>query len=358
MTRQPCTLSETDTTASPSGWYPENLAQIQRTLDSLHQQDDQSRLAAVFDFDNTCICGDIGRSVFRCQAQTLSYRIDPPTLAELLPVCEAAIDGQDLTLIRQQLISDYTLLYPFLAEGRPEEALTHPGQARFSTLLLWYAAAARRVPQLGSGFVVQLMAQLLAGHTTAEMAALTDLTIEQLLGEPLGQQRCQAEFPPPIGTIEAGFDTGIRAYDEMIDLMHLLTRHQIDCQVISASSGPLVQAAVTRFAFPVAAEHIFGIRLTPLPEGIFAPEPLAGYPLTYRSGKAEVIHSRINGQVILVAGDADTDYEMLTLPDIPLRLLINRNSTGLISTLYEHPDYLLQGLDTGTGSFRPERTTC
>ena len=64
---------------------------------------------------------------------------------------------------------------------------------------------------------------------------------------------------------------------------------------------------------------------------------------------------RREGFEVLVAGDADTDYEMLTLPEVDIRLLVNRNQTGLISTLYQDPRILLQGLDQATGRFRPFR---
>jgi hypothetical protein len=46
---------------------------------------------------------------------------------------------------------------------------------------------------------------------------------------------------------------------------------------------------------------------------------------------------------------------MLTLPDVPLRLLINRKQNGLISSLYQQPNILLQGIDLRQGQFRPSR---
>ncbi|MDR2548819.1 MAG: hypothetical protein LBD10_01240 [Desulfobulbus sp.] len=58
---------------------------------------------------------------------------------------------------------------------------------------------------------------------------------------------------------------------------------------------------------------------------------------------------------MLVAGDADTDYEMLTLPEVDIRLLLNRRQRGLIATLYEDRHVLVQGLDLATGRFRPAR---
>ncbi|MCL1979892.1 MAG: hypothetical protein FWG62_02315, partial [Proteobacteria bacterium] len=79
------------------------------------------------------------------------------------------------------------------------------------------------------------------------------------------------------------------------------------------------------------------------------------YPVTYREGKTEIIRRWIDARPVLVAGDADTDYEMLTLPEVDIRLLLNRQQPGLIASLYEDQQVLVQGLDLTTGRFRPAR---
>ena len=81
------------------------------------------------------------------------------------------------------------------------------------------------------------------------------------------------------------------------------------------------------------------------------------YPLTYREGKNEIIDRFISARPWFVAGDADTDYDMLTRPGVSIRLLINRNLSGLIAELYDRPDILLQGIDQSSGSFRPSSET-
>jgi len=137
--------------------------------------------------------------------------------------------------------------------------------------------------------------------------------------------------------------------------MRTLAQQGVERYVISASTEWLVEGAAQWLGFPVAADHIFGIRVR-LDDGerlgIGDPE---AYPTTFRQGKAEIIRRWIEGTPVLVAGDADTDFEMLTLPGVAIRLLINRRQTGLISTLYQDPSILLQGLDLTTGRFRPSR---
>ena len=89
--------------------------------------------------------------------------------------------------------------------------------------------------------------------------------------------------------------------------------------------------------------------------GLVLPQEETNYPLTYREGKNAIIDRFIGGTPWFVAGDADTDYDMLTRPGVCLRLLINRNLSGLIGKLYQRPDILLQGIDQRNGCFRPSR---
>ena len=90
---------------------------------------------------------------------------------------------------------------------------------------------------------------------------------------------------------------------------------------------------------------------------VVLPEEAPDYPLTYRAGKNEIIDRFIPGHPWFVAGDADTDYDMLTRPGVTLRLLINRQLPGLIAELYQQPDILLQGIDQTSGCFRPSSET-
>ena len=105
----------------------------------------------------------------------------------------------------------------------------------------------------------------------------------------------------------------------------------------------------------MTADQIFGIRVALDAQSRLTTQDPVAYPITFREGKADIIRQFIGRTPVLVAGDADTDFEMLTLPEVPIRLLINRNQTGLISTLYQAPSILLQGLDLRTGRFRPSR---
>ncbi len=163
------------------------------------------------------------------------------------------------------------------------------------------------------------------------------------------------EAAEPLGPIQASHPLGLQPHPEMLSLMHRLQGLGIDCAILSASTEWLVEEAARLLGFPVAPERIFGIRVALDARGRLTTGDPDDYPVTYRQGKAEVIRRFLPGRPVLVAGDADTDYEMLTLPEVDIRLLVNRNQSGLISTLYQDPRILLQGLDQATGRFRPFR---
>ncbi|PIE68576.1 MAG: hypothetical protein CSA21_06590 [Deltaproteobacteria bacterium] len=338
------------------GWFPENEQRIRTAL--IQETDDSAQpLAAVLDFDNTCIFRDIGRGFFRCQLFALHYRISPQALAGLLPELDVVVEQRPLRLVRQQLLADYGLLHPLLVQGQRNQAMNHQACHRFTALMLWYVRVARELPSLGSTQVVTLLARLLGGFSVHELQELAHKVIKTLLAEPLTLSTRSATLPAPLGTITETYEQGLRPYPEIVNLLGWLDTANITCHIISASNEALVRAAAKHLDFPVDSENIHGIRLQEGQHGLCTSELDPNTPVTCRQGKNEAIDRHVKGRVLLVAGDADTDYEMLTRPGIPLRLLINRKQQGLISSLYTHPDYLLQGIDRTRGCFRPSRET-
>jgi phosphoserine phosphatase len=336
-------------------WFPENLARINRKLETMPIGNAASKPVAVFDFDNTCVFRDVGQAVFRYQLQQLRYRIAPQQLASILPVLEGELAGRSIKAVTSALMYTYCRLWPLISNQEIEKARLLPEYRLFAALLLWFTDKARRDERLGPRYVLPFMGKMLAGYSRAELRQLAAEVVTAAMAEPLTEETLAVDAPEPIGRIEAGFPLGLQAYQEIKTLMQRLQRRGIDCYVISASTEWLVEEAVRLLGFPVAADHIFGVRV-----GLDGQDQLTtadpdAYPLTFREGKAEIIRRFIGATPLLVAGDADTDFEMLTLPEVEIRLLINRNQTGLISTLYQDPRILLQGLDLRTGRFRPSR---
>lgn len=339
-------------------WFPPNLARITARLPP-HPGHGSTAVAtrpvAVFDFDNTCVFRDVGQAVFRYQLLHLRYGLEPSALAAILPCLEGDLAGRPLTLVTATLVAAYGRLWPLISDHRQAEARRRPEYRLFTTLLLWFVDQARRDQRLGPCFVLPFMAKLLAGQSLAQLRQLAAEVVLAAQAEPLIEETLECDGPEPLGRLAASYPLGLHAFPEMQALMQRLQRQGIDCYVVSASTEWLVKEAVRLLDFPVAADHIFGIRVRVDGGGVLTTADAEDYPITFRAGKAEIISRFITGSPVLVAGDADTDFEMLTLPAVAVRLLLNRNQSGLISTLYQDPDILLQGLDLRTGRFRPWR---
>lgn len=343
-------------TPSPEGnWHPDNLARITTTLRALADQPPTPAPVAIFDFDNTCIFRDIGQATFRFQIEHLRYRITPEELAAILPQGEGQLADRPLATIRSTLVQSYRELWPLIASDQPLQARQRPAYPLFATLLLWCTDMARKDERFGPRYVLPFMGKMLAGFTTTEVRQIAREVVEQAGREQLATAGFSAEAPAPIGAIAASAPTGLHPYPEMRGLMEQLATAGIERYVISASAEWLVEGAAPQLGFAIDSEHIFGIRVRLDADERLTIEDAADYPATYREGKTEVIRRFIDGTPALVAGDADTDYEMLTLPGVALRLLINRMQNGIISSLYPRPDILLQGIDLHQGIFRPSR---
>ena len=340
-------------------WYPENLARIQEALTRLPAAGNHSGSTAppfaVFDFDNTCIFRDIGQAVFRVQLLELHYRINPQTLATLIPEKAQDLAGRPWELLRSTILQHYQELWPLIQAEKKEEAQAHPAYPGFVTLFYWYVVNARSAPELGPRYVLALLAKIQAGFTLTELQAFCTRVLDEAQQERLAVFTLQAEFPAPLGSMSARYPTGLQPFAEMQELMKLFLHHGLRCYVVSASSEWLVQTVAPRLGFPLTQDNIFGVRTTLANGGLVLPQEETNYPLTYREGKNAIIDRFIGGTPWFVAGDADTDYDMLTRPGVCLRLLINRNLSGLIGKLYQRPDILLQGIDQRNGCFRPSR---
>lgn len=340
-------------------WRPENYSRIQKALIRLAagEKTEARPPCAVFDFDNTCIFRDIGQAMFRVQLLDLHYRISPDVLATLISLEGESMAGRPWSSVRSTILANYQELWPLIQAGKQGTAKASPAYQSFVTLFYWLVANARSAPSLGPRYVLSLLAKLQAGYTLAELDGLCTRILAQVQQEPLASKTLQIELSEPLGSISASYPTGLKAFREMQVLMRLFQHHGLLCYVVSASSEWLVKTVAPLLGFPLSPAHIFGVRTKMGAGDMVLPEEAADYPLTYREGKNEIIDRFISPSPWFVAGDADTDYDMLTRPGVSIRLLINRNLSGLIAELYNRPDILLQGIDQVSGSFRPSSET-
>lgn len=341
----------------PGNWEPGNYSTLNRLLEYHSKISLKTSLTAVFDFDNTSLYGDVGKTVFHYQRKGLHFRLSPEEFATLFPKSEQPIVSTQFSLRKSRIVSLYKVLWPFIFTNQRVTALQLPEYKEFNALLSWYCDASRRQKELGPEYSLTFLARLLAGYTVDEVEELSCRAFVAALYEPVGIEKKTVRCSDAIGYIQVVRTTGLQVQREMVDLMKQLRLAGIHCSIVSASTEWIVKAAVLFFDFPVKEENIFGIRVRLSTKNVLSSELLENYPVTYRKGKVTIIDKFIKKQPILVAGDAETDFEMLTMPQVSVRILINHNRSGLISSLYSEPGILLQGLDKSTGCFRPFKET-
>ncbi|HHB74984.1 MAG TPA: hypothetical protein ENK84_00365 [Desulfobulbus sp.] len=331
--------------------YSAGRKRLHGWLEVIRRKPDFSQPVAVFDFDGTCIFNDIGKAVFEFQLDHFLFRHHIESFAALFPQWAGALDGIPMAKIREQLIGLYRELSSLTSKRIPAITTLRPAWKKFKVLFLWYINAARRNPLLGPEYTLTLLTRLLAGYTVAEVGRMTIQALQKALDANVGEVIHSIRFAPPIGTISVTMHQGIRVYPEMIDLMTGLNESGIRCVVISASSQWVVEHALEYLGFPVEREDVYGIRVKLNEQGVLKTCPADDYPITYRMGKRQVLENLVSGTPILVAGDAETDYEMLTMP-VPVRFIIDHGGKGLIRELINTPGYLVQAVDRRKGAFR------
>lgn len=367
-------LAEDPPRLEPLGWEPTNRAVLERWLAQVALR--EGRRVAVFDFDNTLIFHDCGEATFRYQLTELQLRVTPEQLGALIPseICgvKALADGTSLADVRADLLDAYGQLWPWIEKGEQAGVKDSDPARDLRAKLLWFYDAAYETPRIGALYAYPLLARLLAGYTPEEAGALARAGVDMARAEEPAQDSWTSATPGRIGMRTHGFYRGLRAQEEMIELVRALQGVGVEPFVVSASAEPIVEATAKHLGYPFDAEHVFGIRMALDADGRITTTSAADYPLTWRQGKVDLIRQEIKAEPLLVAGDTFTDYEMLVaFAATEVRLLINRNKpVEELEPLYRdgaragqrapapgRPRVVLQGRDEPLGCFRPDLLT-
>jgi hypothetical protein len=346
-------------------WFPAN----HRALSDFIAHFGRAAGVAVFDWDNTCIFNDIGDATFRRQLGQLALALTPTELDALLPGEVAGVTtlctGASMAALGADIRAAYTVLWPHIRAGNPKAGLETPAHHDFRAKVGHLYEGLVSTPGIGAVYAYRWLTRLWGGFTPEQVRALAADTVRAAGDEPVGHGSWQAATGGAAGKVAFSFRTHVQPHPEIFDLMRALEGAGIAVYVVTASLEDVVRGAAATWAAPVASERIFGMRLATRSPRL-APEPAPDYPVTYRAGKVEVIQRFLPSAPILVAGDHNTDYEMLTgFPETRMRLVINRNGSGDIRSLYgaalapagPGPVTLLQGRDENRGAFRPGRET-
>jgi phosphoserine phosphatase len=308
---------------------------------------------AVFDWDNTCIFGDIGEAIFRRQALRLEFKFGPERLRAIIPDQVQGIDsinvnGQLLPLlqVKGQIVSAYEKIYD------RDLMEIHASAARrdFSAGLLALNRGFEETPGIGCEFAYPWTINFLQGFSPAEVRRLAAEVIDSELQNVIENHTLSDSSK----YLLYHWTAGIRPFPEMAGLARILKK--AGCQVIvSTASNPLIiETMMQRIGF--AAELVIGMasrlegdRL----QGTLEP----GLEPNFGPGKVQNMRQLLDQEPVFVAGDSSGDYEIMTaFPGTRLKLIIRRRQPGKMAALYKKalagdPQYLLQDVNPATGQF-------
>jgi len=308
---------------------------------------------AVFDWDNTCICGDIGDALFRYQALNLEFKFTPEQLQVIIPdqvlgIDHININGQlwPLPKIKRQIVNAYEKIFGHdLIEIRDSAALRD-----FSVGLLALNRGLEETPGIGCEFAYLWTIHFLAGFSPAEVCRLAKEVIDRELQSAIEDH----VMGDSLETLSFHWTNGIRPFAEMVDLARVLKK--IDCRVVvsSASNPLLIETMMQRIGF--SADQVIGMA-SAIENNILQGTLTPGLAFNYGPGKVENMKKLLGRDPDFAAGDSNGDYEMVTaFPGTRLKLLVRRKQPGKMAGLYDQalagdPRYLLQDVDPASGRF-------
>lgn len=260
---------------------------------------------AVFDFDNTCIFGDIGELFSHYLIDEVGYRYDLDAFWRLID----PRDGRD----HIRGLAEALLAAP--PEARKAGAIYEEYLAEMG------AVYARKYRREGASSCYEWAVRLHVGMLPDEIRRGT---VEAICRE------VDADVDVELRGTSRGNDVriarGIRIHREFRQLISALDDLGFEVWVVSATNQWTVETFAER-EFGVPAERVLGNRLAFEADGrILSDRTLA--PVLYRQGKADIIAQEIGRQPALVFGDSWTDFEMMCQAS-QLAVLIDRGQAEL-----------------------------
>lgn len=265
-----------------SGWTPEVRGRIAETIRSAPRSE---RRVAVFDFDNTCILGDIGELYSHFLIDELLYRYDLEAFWELID--EA--DGRDT--IRELAHAALDL----------SEAERHTSEVYERYLAEMGALYGRKLVRDGKANTYAWAILLHVGISELDMKTFSQRTIDLELKRPVGVETRQTSRGENVR-----INRGMRPFDEIARLMRSLERRGFEVWIVSASNRWSVETFGAHFG--IANERVIGNDVY-VEYGVLTDELVP--PALFRRGKVDAIEREIGVPPTLVFGDSDTDYDMM-----------------------------------------------
>ena len=267
------------------GWRPD----VHRRLCELIASGGDDRAVAVFDFDNTCVLGDIGEAYGHYLVETMRYRYDLERFWDLVHPDDGRRRLREVTEEAMNTVSG----------GEDAFGSEEPAYRRYlAEMMTLYD---RRLERAGKRDCYEWAVRLHVGLDEEEMRQWSTAAIRR----ELQRTRESVRFSFSDGR-EIEIQRGIRPFVEIRRLFDALRQVGWEVWIVSATN----EWTVRQFApvFGVPTDRVLGNRVGVV-DGELTDETES--PVLFREGKVEAIDRRIGTRPDLVVGDAVTDYEML-----------------------------------------------
>lgn len=338
----------------------------------------------VMDWDQTCAHFDVEEALMRYQIFNLRFRFSEDQFRGLL---KDTINGVSqlsdrfgnirLAGINSDLMADFRYIRAnykdFGGKMTFGEIAATPQYADFAARLIFLCEGYYDTPGIGMDYTFQWELFLLTGYTVDEVKSLAKEAISYELANKIDRVTLTtpAGLKTASGVVSCTYNSGLRVFPEMQDLIATCMKQGIDVFIVSASYKPVVEVfgGVGNFGYNLSPGQVIGMELETDSEGRIKPEYKKGWVKTVRGGKVEAINRVIktmpgkDHDPIFAAGDSDGDIEMLTgFPGMKLALIWNRAKGGEIGDLCKkaaaeaenpNPRFILQGRNENTGMAIP-----
>lgn len=316
--------------ATPLSFNPKIITRIQEVLNQAQAGD-----YVVLDWDHTCVFGDCQDSVYRYQLTHLEFKLSPEQIASQLS------HHSDFKILEARFIElsrTVLELKEFHSPSELQALLAHQDFVglglRLNELYLSHA-------EIGPRFAYPWILTWLEGYSDSEISKMATTALTEAVRTPVHQARFGSS-----SDCKATHQVGIRLQPEIQWLVERLREKGVRIYVVTASLEIVIQsiACDPYFGYSIPKENIKGMRFPLPPQSI----------MTWRAGKVEMIRKEIeqSRDPLIVIGDSDGDYEMLTrFPNLKCGIIIEKSRKGDIGKLIQDPRYFVQKRNLSTGEW-------
>ena len=378
-------MSEFQTYLKKENWEPKLYDRLNQLIDDMQlsgSKEPSNQAYMVFDFDETCIMGDIEDHLTLYLVDHLAFRMTPKEFYEVVQPDFLDINQKlgpakiPLGILTESLRNDYSYLYDlYIKDKKKIKRLSFekdPIFLSFRAKLIYYYQTIHSI------FKIQetnfCPAYWFQGYDEESFSYLVKEIWNTYEGLRPQRRYYQAIIIVDGSKVqlESYLQVGLRYNEEVIQLMRVANQHGILSYVVSASPYALIRDSVSQNPLELPLQQIFGVPHVLTKEGKLTAAISKNWPIPISVGKAslinEVLLAKHGGRgPIAVFGDSMGDYPMLmAFPDTQVSVLINRvldNRTKDIITLSESKDfnlanrYFIQERDENIGVWRPSTSS-